>query len=92
MKVLKFGGTSVGTADSITKVSQIVKDESKEERVIVVVSAMSQVTNKLLNASNLAATGDESYKEITKEIENKHFDAIRTLVAIDQNKKPTLVL
>jgi len=84
MKVLKFGGTSVGTADSITKVSQIVKDESKEERVIVVVSAMSQVTNKLLNASNLAATGDESYKEITKEIENKHFDAIRTLVAIDQ--------
>ena len=84
MKVLKFGGTSVGTADSILKVGQIVKDESKEERVIVVVSAMSQVTNKLLNASNLAATGDESYKEITKEIENKHFDAIRTLVPIDQ--------
>lgn len=84
MKVLKFGGTSVGTADSIKKVGEIVTNEAKDDRVIVVVSAMSQVTNKLLAASELAASGDESYKEITKEIENKHFEAIRELVSIDQ--------
>ncbi|MBI35201.1 MAG: bifunctional aspartate kinase/homoserine dehydrogenase I [Flavobacteriales bacterium] len=84
MKVLKFGGTSVGTANSIKRVQEIIAHEAKEDRVIVVVSAMTQVTNKLLAASELAANGDESYKEITKEIENKHFDAIRELVAIDQ--------
>ena len=70
MKVLKFGGTSVGTAESIKKVESIVSNEAKEDRVIVVVSAMSQVTNKLLAASDLAANGDESYKEIIKEIED----------------------
>lgn len=84
MKVLKFGGTSVGTADSIKKVSAIIANEAKEERVIVVVSAMSQVTNKLLAASDLAANGDNSYKEIVKEIEAKHFDAVRSLISIDE--------
>ena len=84
MKVLKFGGTSVGTAESIKKVKDIIANEAKDDRVIVVVSAMTQVTNKLLAASQLAANGDESYKEIIKGIENKHFDAIRELVAIDQ--------
>ncbi|MFL2582345.1 MAG: aspartate kinase [Flavobacteriales bacterium] len=84
MKVLKFGGTSVGTAKSIKKVKDIIANEAKSDRVIVVVSAMTQVTNKLLAASELAANGDESYKEITKEIENKHFEAIRELVVIDQ--------
>ncbi len=83
MKVLKFGGTSVGTSDSIKKVAAIVANAAKDERVIVVVSAMSQVTNKLLTASGLAANGDESYKEISKEIESKHFEAIRELVPID---------
>ena len=84
MKVLKFGGTSVGTAESIKKVKDIIANEAKDDRVIVVVSAMTQVTNKLLAASQLAENGDESYKEIIKEIENKHFDAIRELVTIDQ--------
>lgn len=84
MRVLKFGGTSVGTASAIQQVSKIVEQEAKTERVIVVVSAMSQVTNRLLEASDLAANGDESYKEIIKAIEIKHFDAIRELVAIDQ--------
>ena len=84
MKVLKFGGTSVGTSDSIKKVSAIIANEAKEERVIVVVSAMSQVTNKLLAASDLAANGDNSYKEIVKEIEAKHFDAVRSLISIDE--------
>tara|TARA_Y100000589_G_scaffold294715_1_gene300593 strand:- start:2757 stop:5189 length:2433 start_codon:yes stop_codon:yes gene_type:complete len=84
MKVLKFGGTSVGTANSIKKVKEIISNESTKDNVIVVVSAMTQVTNKLLFASNLAADGDETYKELIKEIENKHFDTIRELISIDQ--------
>lgn len=84
MKVLKFGGTSVGSAESISKVADIVKAEAKNGRVLVVVSAMSQVTNKLLAASQLAASGDESYKEVVQEIEAKHFEAIRELIPIDQ--------
>ncbi|MAW64733.1 MAG: bifunctional aspartate kinase/homoserine dehydrogenase I [Flavobacteriales bacterium] len=84
MKVLKFGGTSVGTVDSIKKVKSIIANESISDRVIVVVSAMTQVTNKLLAASSLAASGDEAYKKTIQEVENKHFDTIRELVAIDQ--------
>ena len=84
MKVLKFGGTSVGTANSIKKVKEIISNESTKDNVIVVVSAMTQVTNNLLFASNLAADGDETYKELVKEIENKHFDTIRELISIDQ--------
>ena len=84
MKVLKFGGTSVGTADSIKKVKSIIANESIDDRVIVVVSAMTQVTNKLLAASDLAANGDEAYKKTIQEIEQKHFDTIRELVVIDQ--------
>jgi aspartokinase/homoserine dehydrogenase 1 len=84
MKVLKFGGTSVGTANSIKKVKSIIANESINDRVIVVVSAMTQVTNKLLAASSLAADGDEAYKKTIRDIENKHFDTIRELVAIDQ--------
>ena len=84
MKVLKFGGTSVGTANSIKKVRSIIVNESINDRVIVVVSAMTQVTNKLLAASSLAADGDEAYKKTIQEVENKHFDTIRELVAIDQ--------
>tara|TARA_B100000795_G_scaffold268759_1_gene256417 strand:+ start:2212 stop:4644 length:2433 start_codon:yes stop_codon:yes gene_type:complete len=84
MKVLKFGGTSVGSAESIRQVAQIVNSEAQNGRVLVVVSAMSQITNKLLAASQLAASGDEAYKEIVKEIELKHFDAIRALVPINE--------
>ena len=84
MKVLKFGGTSVGSADSIKQVAQIVNSEAQNGRVLVIVSAMSQITNKLLSCSQLAASGDESYKEVIKEIEKKHFEAIRDLVSIEQ--------
>ena len=82
--VQKFGGTSVGSVERIDAVAEIIKNASLTERIIVVVSAMTQVTNKLLAASSLAADGDEAYKKTIKDIENKHFDTIRELVAIDQ--------
>ena len=54
MKVLKFGGTSVGSAENINKVIKIVRNSSKEDNVAVVVSAVGGITDKLLDAANNA--------------------------------------
>jgi aspartokinase/homoserine dehydrogenase 1 len=61
MKVLKFGGTSVGTVDSILSVKKIV--EAVEEPVIVVVSALGGITDKLLHTAAMAAKGDVGYEK-----------------------------
>ncbi|PMP83721.1 MAG: bifunctional aspartate kinase/homoserine dehydrogenase I, partial [Caldisericum exile] len=70
MLVLKFGGTSVGSAKAIRQVYDIVKGipESK----IVVVSAMSGITDSLIKAGNLAVSGDESFKDVLESIRKKH--------------------
>ena len=60
MKVIKFGGTSVGSANSILSVKRIV--EAVEEPVIVVVSALGGITDKLINTSKMAAAGDAATK------------------------------
>lgn len=59
MKVLKFGGTSVGTVKSLTHVKRIV--ESEEEPVIVVVSALGGITDMLIATARMASKGDTSY-------------------------------
>jgi len=84
MKVLKFGGTSVASADAIKKTAAIVKDKASRHELIVVVSAMGGVTNKLLEASTMAEAGNEDYQKIIKELEDRHFTAIRELVSIDK--------
>ena len=61
MKVLKFGGTSVGTVESILNVKKIV--EGIDEPVIVVVSALGGLTDKLLQTSAFAANGDIAYEK-----------------------------
>lgn len=66
MKVMKFGGSSVGTPDSIKKVKRIV--EQADDDVIVVVSALGGVTDKLLSISKTAAQGDASYRAALSEI------------------------
>ena len=58
MKVMKFGGTSVGSVNSILSVKRIV--EAVDEPVIVVVSALGGITDKLINTSRMAAAGDAS--------------------------------
>ena len=60
MKVIKFGGTSVGSANSILSVKRIV--EAINEPLIVVVSALGGITDKLINTSKMAASGDASYE------------------------------
>ena len=80
MIVLKFGGTSVANAQNIQKVITIVNQKAKENKLAVVVSALSGVTDMLINASKKAATKDEIYKTNIDEIKQKHFDAISDLV------------
>ncbi|MCA5005939.1 bifunctional aspartate kinase/homoserine dehydrogenase I [Sphingobacterium bovistauri] len=82
MKVLKFGGTSVGTVESIKSVLEIVKSSyEKGEKPLVVLSAMSGVTNLLtLMAKNAAER--KSFSEDIKLLEEKHFEVVKQLIAI----------
>lgn len=80
MKILKFGGTSVGNAQNIKRVINIVTEKSKEDKVIVVVSAFGGVTDLLLSTAQKAKTKDDSYREIVLTIEKKHIEAIKELV------------
>ena len=82
MLVLKFGGSSVGSADDITKVVDIVIESIQKEPTIVVVSAMSGVTDQLLMLAQSASQGNEAYKTIIQNIEQKHLDAVRALLPI----------
>lgn len=78
MKVLKFGGTSVGTAESIRNVMRIIA--SQKGRKIVVVSAMSGVTNNLVQLSNLLKSGNSlEAQKLLKEIKEKHLELIKNL-------------
>jgi bifunctional aspartokinase / homoserine dehydrogenase 1 len=87
MIVLKFGGTSVANAQNIQKVITIVNQKAKDKKLAVVVSALSGVTDMLINASKRAASKDETYKNNIEEIKQKHFDAISDLVdAANQNQ------
>lgn len=84
MKVLKFGGTSVANAQNIKLVLDIVINKAKEEKLIVVVSAFSKVTDLLQLASQKAAAGDESFKDILTEIEKKHLDALKEFIPVSE--------
>ena len=91
MQVLKFGGSSVGTAEAIDKVVDIVVESIKIEPTIVVVSAMSGVTDQLLMLAQSASQGNEAYKSIIQHIEQKHLDTVRVLLPI-QAQSATLSL
>ncbi|MGM0581150.1 MAG: bifunctional aspartate kinase/homoserine dehydrogenase I [Bacteroidota bacterium] len=80
MKVLKFGGTSLGSSDNIKKVKAIVAKKSQHDRLIVVVSAFGGVTNQLHECSRLAEKGDENYKHILNELINRHLELVQTLL------------
>lgn len=83
MKVLKFGGTSVGTVDSINQVIQILQENLNEGRKIAVVySAMGGVTNRLIEIGKLAAASDLEYLQLLKSVEDRHFAAVRGLIDV----------
>ena len=80
MKVLKFGGTSVGSAKNIQKVIEIVSSQSKSNNIAVVVSAVGGVTDKLLEAANKAANKDASYIDELNAIKKLHLNVINNLI------------
>jgi len=78
MKVLKFGGTSVGSAENIRKVSEILSRQ--REDIIIVVSALGGITDKILNASRMAAMGTEGFFQTElMNIRERHEEVIRSL-------------
>lgn len=74
MKVLKFGGTSVGTPESLRCVKSIV--ENQTEPCIVTVSALGGITNRLIECGNRAGSADPVYNDIIQEIRSRHFSVI----------------
>lgn len=82
MKVLKFGGTSVGTVKSLTHVKRIV--ESEVEPVIVVVSALGGITDMLIATARMASKGDTSYLQNYAKIIERHNDVINGMVPKDK--------
>ena len=85
MKVLKFGGTSVGTAENLLNVKRIV--ESVDDNVIVVVSALGGITDKLIETSRLAAAGDIAYEKSMTEIITRHWDIVSEVVPMGESRE-----
>jgi aspartokinase/homoserine dehydrogenase 1 len=79
MKVLKFGGTSVGSSKNINNVIKILENYSKNDSVVCVVSAVGGITDKLLLAGNQAKNKDNAYSETFKLIKKIHIDIINEL-------------
>ena len=87
MQVLKFGGSSVGTSEAILKMIAIVKARVNATPTIVVVSAMSGVTDQLILLAQTAAQSNEAYKTIIQSLAEKHEDAVCALLPTSQQSK-----
>ena len=80
MKVLKFGGTSVGSVESILSLKRIVEDEARQGQVIVVVSALGGITDKLIATSKMAQQGDEQWEQEYDAIVRRHHKMIESVI------------
>jgi aspartokinase/homoserine dehydrogenase 1 len=83
MRILKFGGTSVGSIDNIQKVIAIVSKQAKQHRVAVVVSAVGGITDILIKAGQLAAQKEERYQSLFEVIREKHIAFAKALTNED---------
>ena len=86
MKVLKFGGTSVGSVKSILSLKKIVEAEARTQPVIVVVSALDGITDKLIATSEMAKNGDEHYREEFDAMVKRHHQMIDTIITDDKKR------
>ena len=85
MQVLKFGGTSVATANNMKVVVSIINEAlRKDKEIIVVLSALGGITDALLEAVILASIGDINYKENLHAIEQRHLNTVKELMPLDQ--------
>jgi len=90
MKVMKFGGTSVGSVKSILSLKDIVEAEARTQSVVVVVSALDGITDKLIAISQLALKGDKSYRDEFDGIVERHHQMIDTVIT-DSAKREELL-
>lgn len=90
MKVLKFGGTSVGTAESLTNVKQIVT--ACKGQVIVVVSALGGVTNQLIQMADLAEAHSDEWESILEQVKARHMSIIDAVVPEDRQAQCRTVI
>ena len=86
MKVMKFGGTSVGSVKSILSLKKIVETEARTQPVVVVVSALDGITDKLIATSKMAREGDEHYREEFDAMVTRHHQMIEAIITDDQKR------
>ena len=84
MQVLKFGGTSVANAGNIENVIKIIQASTQKDRTVVVVSALGGITDLLLQSGNMAAAGNENYKEKLYNAEQRHLETVKQLIPVTQ--------
>jgi bifunctional aspartokinase / homoserine dehydrogenase 1 len=91
LRVMKFGGTSVGDASCIRRVAEIVRNAAHDSDLVVVVSAMGGVTNKLIDAATQSEAGDRSSVEaIFTALRNRHDTAVNSLVHAPEQRRAVL--
>ena len=90
MKVMKFGGTSVGSVDSILSVKRIV--EAQQEPVIVVVSALGGITDQLIRTGKMAVEGDPLYQKSFWELAQRHEDMINAVIEDGKVRRALLAI
>ena len=86
MKVMKFGGTSVGSVKSILSLKKIVETEARTQPVVVVVSALNGITDKLIATSQMAKQGDEHYREEFDAMVTRHHQMIEAIITDDKKR------
>ena len=85
---MKFGGSSVGSAESILKVKAII--EAVNEPVVVVVSALGGITDQLLNTSKLASQGDSAYEQEYRQLIDRHIEMVKTVLTDPEKQDEVL--
>src|SRR6202021_1485754 len=92
LQVMKFGGTSVSDASCIARVAEIVAKASRLGPLVVVGSAMSGVTNRLIEAATCSETGDrDRATELLEVLRQQHFEALKTLIQNPESRKAIAV-
>jgi len=88
LRVMKFGGTSVGDTSCISRVADIIRTSLRDSDLIIVVSAMGGVTNKLLEAASQAEIGDEdAVAEILKQLRQQHDLALKGVLQSEEEQR-----
>lgn len=87
MRILKFGGSSVGTPQKIKEIISIISNTSAKENTAVVVSAFSGITDNLIEMAQHALVGEENFKPIFKQIEKRHVEVAKALIPVKNKQK-----